>query len=33
MFRIVICDDILEEREKIHLVLEEGLDACFFAMF
>ena len=28
MFRIAICDDIMEERERIRLVLEEGLDAC-----
>lgn len=28
MFRIAICDDIPEEREKIHFALIEGLDAC-----
>lgn len=28
MFRIAICDDIPEERKKIHFVLKEGLAAC-----
>lgn len=26
--RIAICDDIREERERVRLVLSEGLDAC-----
>ena len=28
MFRIAICDDIPEERERIRLVLKQGLDDC-----
>ncbi|KAI4450264.1 hypothetical protein C823_004797 [Eubacterium plexicaudatum ASF492] len=28
MFRIAICDDIPEERERIRVVLKQGLDDC-----